>query len=173
MREFFHGWRRKAGCVTLVMAISLMAGWMRSLYPHVPSPVPGQFVFDEQGWEIGYSFHRVGHAVHRFSLKDSCMTWERIQADAPIMVNNVIGVWLNASATNFPDVGIQSNAWIAKQEWCGFARGRFHLKDGRFNLRIARLVLPFWAIVIPLTLLSAYLLLWKPRKRPTKQSAPE
>jgi len=26
MREFFHGWRRKVGCVALVMAVA----WMRS-----------------------------------------------------------------------------------------------------------------------------------------------
>src|SRR5882757_1087048 len=34
MREFFHGWRRKAGCVTLVMACMLMIGWMRSRVVH-------------------------------------------------------------------------------------------------------------------------------------------
>ena len=31
MREFFRGWRRKAGCVTLVMALVFMAGWIRRL----------------------------------------------------------------------------------------------------------------------------------------------
>jgi len=30
MREFFHGWRRKIGVVTLVMACVLMVGWVRS-----------------------------------------------------------------------------------------------------------------------------------------------
>ena len=30
MRDFFHGSRRKAGCVTLVMELALMAGWVRS-----------------------------------------------------------------------------------------------------------------------------------------------
>ena len=30
MREFFNGWRRKAGCVTLVMACGLMGMWVRS-----------------------------------------------------------------------------------------------------------------------------------------------
>ena len=30
MREFFCGWRRKAGCIALVMALALMAGWIRS-----------------------------------------------------------------------------------------------------------------------------------------------
>jgi len=30
MKEFFQGWRRKAGVVTLVMALALMAAWIRS-----------------------------------------------------------------------------------------------------------------------------------------------
>ena len=28
-----------------------------------------------------------------------------------------------------------------------------------------RLLIPYWLIVLPITLLSAYLILWKPRKR--------
>lgn len=31
MREFFRGWRRKVGCVTLVMACVLTTGWVRSI----------------------------------------------------------------------------------------------------------------------------------------------
>jgi hypothetical protein len=31
MSDFFHGWRRKAGFVTLLMAIVFMAGWVRSM----------------------------------------------------------------------------------------------------------------------------------------------
>ena len=30
MREFFKGWRRKAGCVTLVMVLLLTSAWIRS-----------------------------------------------------------------------------------------------------------------------------------------------
>ena len=30
MGEFFHGWRRKVGIVTLVIACVFMAGWVRS-----------------------------------------------------------------------------------------------------------------------------------------------
>ena len=31
MREFFYGWRRKVGCVALVMACMLMIAWVRSV----------------------------------------------------------------------------------------------------------------------------------------------
>lgn len=30
MWSFFHGWRRKAGVVTLVMALAMAAAWVRS-----------------------------------------------------------------------------------------------------------------------------------------------
>jgi len=32
MRDFFKPWRRKAGCVTLVLACAFAAGWVRSLF---------------------------------------------------------------------------------------------------------------------------------------------
>ena len=31
MGDFFHGWRRKIGVVTLVMALVFVSGWVRSL----------------------------------------------------------------------------------------------------------------------------------------------
>jgi hypothetical protein len=30
MYSFFHGWRRKAGCATLLIACGMMGMWMRS-----------------------------------------------------------------------------------------------------------------------------------------------
>ena len=34
MRDFFHGWRRKAGCVLLVVALVITLSWIRSLRSH-------------------------------------------------------------------------------------------------------------------------------------------
>jgi hypothetical protein len=31
MHTFFHGWRRKAGLVSLVMALAMFGLWMRSM----------------------------------------------------------------------------------------------------------------------------------------------
>ena len=30
MSDIFHGWRRKAGCVTLLLALTMLTGWLRS-----------------------------------------------------------------------------------------------------------------------------------------------
>ncbi|MDB5345631.1 MAG: hypothetical protein JWP89_4008 [Schlesneria sp.] len=32
MREFFRGWRRKTGCITLVMACVVTGLWVRTLF---------------------------------------------------------------------------------------------------------------------------------------------
>ncbi len=42
MREFFRGWRRKVGCVTLVMACGLMGLWIRSglMAEEFETPIP-------------------------------------------------------------------------------------------------------------------------------------
>lgn len=45
MKQFFHGWRRKAGLVTLVMACVVATSWVRSLQ------------FCEQAWCSVFSTH--------------------------------------------------------------------------------------------------------------------
>ena len=32
MSDFFHGWRRKVGCATLTLALVFIAGWVRSYH---------------------------------------------------------------------------------------------------------------------------------------------
>ena len=39
MHTFFHGWRRKAGVVTLVMACAMMALWVHSIAGYVAAKV--------------------------------------------------------------------------------------------------------------------------------------
>lgn len=58
MGAFFHGWRRKTGCVTLAVAMLLMALWIRSdilfdqvaLYGNLFISNGGCLVWDWQGW---------------------------------------------------------------------------------------------------------------------------
>jgi hypothetical protein len=57
MREFFRGWRRKVGCVTLVMTCALMGLWMRSIR-----------TFDEVLVGIGNAKYFVSSAQGGFGL---------------------------------------------------------------------------------------------------------
>ena len=90
MREFFQGWRRKAGLATLAIALALTVGWVNS-----------------------YS--------HGFNVK----------------VESVDGI------VTIDTLSIPEGVAINGQYLCWYV--------------------PYWFIVLPLTLLSAWLLLIKPR----------
>jgi hypothetical protein len=109
MREFFHGWRRKTGIITLVVGLGLMGMWIRS-------------------------YRLMDIVVKSNHLLGSCegfLLWcRRPQSKLYFFTCEAFGQKID------PDV------WK----------------------------IPYGAIVIPLTILSAYLILWKPRKR-AKQNA--
>lgn len=139
MGDFFHGWRRKAGCVTLVMACALTSEWTRS--PTTDNEIPlsrtvgfvsshGSLtvvVMDRGGhraeWYPAQSDRIIYHTGRSWSKK-----WRRTVA----VVN--LGTDEYGNAERVEDIA----------RWCR---------------------VPYWSIVVPLTLLSAYLILWKPRKR--------
>lgn len=50
MREFFKGWRRKVGCVTLLMALLLAVGWVRSYQDQ-------EIVIEYRGQSANYFIH--------------------------------------------------------------------------------------------------------------------
>lgn len=139
MREFFHGWRRKAGVVTLVIACAVTGMWVRS---------------NSMDDEIFFS---IGNRRHRFRSADSQFSWA---------------------------------AW-PEQGWTHFHRASGRIEDRELELEtppwalyatremppnsIIQWAIPYWYATTPPTLLSAILILWKPRKRktsdqPTNQS---
>ena len=166
MGEFFKGWRRKAGCVTLMMACVLLFGWARST---------GQC--DEIFWTFNQSRHDVD------SL-DNCICINR-QTPAPDPSFMQSG-WVSAKLSEvggyrpedrnnegtFPrfdpmkryDNSMSKIRW--RWDWIGFHAGVADNDDRAVISRIETYMIPYWSIVVPLTLLSAYLLLSKPR--PTK-----
>ena len=121
MREFFRGWRRKAGTVTLVMACVLSLLWYRS-----------QFFGDRLtvGPLIGVS--QFGEVSFGYSPNISRLALNSVQLHGVVTGTGPGGLVLRS-----PD-----------------ARWR-HFKP----------VISYWPLAILLTLLSAYLILWKSRKR--------
>ena len=104
MREFFRGWRRKIGVVTLVMACVFMMGWVRSAF--------------------------VDNKI-----------------DIPTPDRNLLRVVSTAGELQFKkmeafEVGVGN-------EVCYYDLGGP--------------ILPYWSIVAPLTLISFWLMLFKPR----------
>lgn len=100
MGDFFRGWRRKLGVVTLAMACVLASAWLRSFSAY------------HQQWS------------HKF---DEVTSYS-------------VGLWND-------HVHIES------------------LESGKISaVRKWSIAIPYW-FAVPLTLSSAYLLLWQPRKR--------
>lgn len=112
MREFFHGWRRKAGCVTLVMALVFTAGWIRGL------------VIKNETLRFTFAGHQ-----HLVFLRGGVLDWRSCAIDYD-----------------------PTKGWVM-------------LDIDRYA---ERLLFPYDITSIPLTLLSAYLIFWKPRSKPTQ-----
>ena len=151
MREFFQGWRRKAGLGTLVMACVLTGAWMRSLVAEDELMVltnkrsQHRVVIVSGGihWEVSPPSSGLNDRFPQFG-------WFSRDYQSPTKVENML-------------------AEPADYEWvvnlCGFFFGA-----GRYEYRnpareVARWVLVSHSLlVLPLTLLSAWLILGKHRK---------
>lgn len=125
--------RRKFGVVTLALACLFTAGWVRSC-----------FIGDDCGIRTGKS------RMEWFGSCDQYLLWGHIQSE-----NDETRRWYYSfRATKFGDPP-------ADFQW------RWHCGDFGFaessNLGAKFLLFPYWSIVVPLTLLSAWLLLSKPR----------
>ena len=132
MREFFQGWRRKTGCVALVMALALMGGWIKSGtrgdVVHVSTPRHNHMGFSAAGRLFWWSMTNESGVCRVF--------WhDKIPADALVSV-------LDKDRPTF-----QSQA----------------------SLHFCERSLAYSNLAIPMTLLSAYLILWVPRPRSKEQ----
>lgn len=150
MGEFFKGWRRKAGLVTLAVALVLMVAWNRSY------AIVDQVWIEDAGDQ---AFHTVVSLQGRLG-------WVRTIAPRRSMRMD----WDSEDLAEFADTDFYDEwskelyAIERRIEWAGFRFGAaletplFHLKP------MVCAFIPYWALILPLTLLSAWLLLTKPRK---------
>ncbi len=172
MGEFFKGWRRKIGLGALVVAMSLSAFWLSCGMTSMP---------------YGTVFYRGAYPLpdgasenifDRVVTKEGILVWETFRANGPLQVyDDQIAQWDKSlptrTRTNCVLVTIDehSNEWHWKWKSSGFEFGEFR-QNHPDGFTMARCGIPFWSIVLPLTLLSAYLLIRKqPIAKPT--SAPQ
>ena len=160
MREFFHGRRRKIGLVTLMLAVVFMVGWVRSEYKY----------------ERVISFHK-GGSVQLASVYGRLFV-ARVNSPPAHILESCVGFrsddilhWTAAKpATNtvaFDPLGNLS----ATRRW-DFVGFHYGIKKEGLNVNHQTYTVPFWAATLLLTLLSADLLLVKPRA-PTPNNASE
>ena len=136
MGEFFKGWRRKAGLVTLVMACLLMVAWMRSY---------GRY--DE-----------VRFSLHSISSDGGALLWGRhVPATGR---RHILDTSENAHVAAF--------VWY--RDWGGFrSEHRIFTQPNVFSEHNSWTI-PYWSLVLPLTLLSAWLILVTPRNEKRTQA---
>lgn len=149
MREFFNPWRRKLGCMTLGLACVLAAGWVRS------------FRFGDQ---IDFKSFHVTHVVESESGR---LKWSRWPTSIRLSPAFRWQTW------RIPE---DSSARILHHYHDAIDQ-LSHMPNGEsatsLPSRIFLLMAPYWSIVVPLTALSAHLLLSKSKSRATAPKATE
>jgi hypothetical protein len=125
MHTFFSGWRRKVGCVTLVMACVLTGLRTRS-----------SFAVDHIAFTLGRKTHLAGSMPGR-------MIWESSE-DVPRSILN----WGTTDAYGYGYFSPMSQ----------------YAPPGKSPFTSRLTELRYEGLILPLTLLSAYLILRKPRK---------
>lgn len=141
MREFFRCWRRKIGCVTLVIACLLTGGWVRS-----------RIVKDE------ISIRQDSGVTHHLISNRSRIAWKTITIDDLSSVHLKIGFFFSKAAEEDAFFGGSGADWRWHWQWCGFEFGAY-TPDGP-PWREDIWIIPYWPWAITMSVLSAYLLLW-------------
>ncbi len=152
MTDVFAGWRRKFGMMTLLMALVGMAGWVRS-------GLRVDFVWFPTA-TFGYSFESL-HGLVRLTRGTPVASGMPVQFGSeslrlpPHLKFDDTGNPLPFDPWEKLDIEWQSN-------WFAFSFGTAMIKGSIAKIEMC--LIPYWSIVVPLTVLSAYLLLTKPRK---------
>ena len=157
MREFFREWKRKIGVVTLVMACTLAVIWMRSLI--VPDTIQitlfrctlyGRSFEGITTWRY-YAAEKptrdIPNSVRCDSGKSSdfAESVERRMFERMAHLEEEAKKQLNSSDEREKQIGMRTLDVVAAA-------------------RPHQWIIPYWFFVLAMTLLSAYLLLTKPRK---------
>lgn len=153
MREFFfRGWRRKAGCISLTMALVLFGLWLRA-----------HFVQDAILYRSDVVAADGRGTVGSFEANRNGLTWNRYEGFRMRPNRN----WNYAQSTNI-DVG-PSRVLLKSENVTRLKQSTWYVASigelrNQFDIKMSYSLLSFWPIILTLTVFSAYLIVWKPRK---------
>jgi hypothetical protein len=164
MREFFRGWRRKIGVVTLMMACVFMALWVRSQINLNVVTLP--FKYPETDSLAPVTIDSIISRAHSVSW-----TRKRYVGGARLTGDPGLSYPKWSSISEYFERDPSQVKW--RLHWCGFQICDLQKPNDEFSE--SNVSIPYWAVVLPLTLLSAYLLLSKPRpgKPPESTNPPD
>lgn len=142
MHEFFHGWRRKAGVASLGVACVLMVGWVRTR------------VLQE-----GLSLRISDQLFYSIASHDGTLHLVRASYTPPF--TDARFKWFSMPRSDNDQHITQMPASRWRWKVAEFGVVDLDRPEGEFTFWIV----PFWFPTGLLTVLSTYLILWKPRKR--------
>ena len=152
MGDFFYGWRRKVGSLTLLLACMFMIGWSRSLclYNKVEFPIGTQVtsfvVSTKQFVGCGMTFDE--HSTSEWNFHE-CNAQVTLPLNTTVEDEGRNPLWYSRNLE-----------WVS--EWHGFGTGVCF--DEFPDYWRMEWMIPYWSIVIPLMLISLWLLLFMTRK---------
>jgi len=164
MKEFFRGWRRKTGLITLLLACVFVSGWIRSFLVHDQIQIPSD---ESLTYCVSYDGQFQWSAM---SGKDVLTGIELAKGPGRVARYSWIVTPISVFH-NFPK-GADPQEYNWRWQCCGFdfsdAKWQtfFPLQAGN----VQAYCVPYWSIVIPLTLISLWLLLTKPRSSTPKKT---
>lgn len=145
MNSYFKPFRRKLGVIAVVMGCVFAAGWVRSLSRYDHYMFPGKQTND---WLVS-NRQQIG--------------WMRWRLDSGKLMSNVgyASGWTSTPVGSVhPEMSEEGPRW----QLIGFDYQHGDLPMGLrsspvYVIHQIRIRVPYWSVVMPLTLLSAYLLL--------------
>lgn len=123
--------------------------------------------------DIGFGNDYLG--CHEVELRHNVVLWGRYKPVGNVVLNTV-NQWLVRPRTarsmlQSLHATTDNTTWEWRWNCCGFDFGRASDPSNRTlgGVQVSLWVIPYWSIVIPLTLFSVYLLLSKPRQSTPKK----
>lgn len=149
MWNYFKPLRRKLGVATLVLACVFTAGWVRSL-----------LVVDVIG--VAGKYFPGTKSYHEIACFDGVLEWRQVWSRRNGDYSRADGTWRTTSVEGERKSRLFEYEVEQQHEFCVFrveggSWGKPDLRPAAMGI----IVVPYWSIVIPLTVLSAWLLLVK------------
>lgn len=151
--------RRKIGVATLLLACACMVAWARSMFTYdgiwLFSPKSRYGVVSNRGCLTLQYAHSHDARGTGWDFK-----WDSHQRRPKAEVE-VTGHFLNLILSNF--------SFVSKTAYWGYYSDLVRSPGPTVSVDWVHVQLPYWFLVAPVTILSAYLLLCKPRRKPSEQ----
>lgn len=149
MRELIRDWRGTAGCVILTWSLALVGLWIRS--------------------ERDVDYITIRPTSHQALTIGSCRQGiyvsRQLTFEGPLII--AAFQWFHIGSEPWTGTEFETDQRFERWrcEWIGCLFKSLLYDDSKYPLEIQVSIWPHWILEIPLTLLSAWLLLSKPRPR--------